>query len=177
MNHVILLSGTCGSGKSTISALLGTVGWFRISEDDFWHEQFGRQRGKFGTDEHRRKRQQIHEAVSAAVFHAFDEELRPVVIDATVHESPPEAFFEYRAWFEGQHIPWVLRVLHPTLEVAIARDALREGWHAGRDRVSSLHAKFTGFVFSPECFIDTSHDTPEDTLWRLLTDVRNARFA
>ena len=152
---------------------LGAAGWFRISEDDFWHEQFGRKRGPFGSGEHRRKRQQVHQTVFAAVIHALQGR-HLVVIDATVHESPPEAFLEYRAWFEGQHIPWSLRALHPTLEVAISRDARREGWHAGRERVSSLHAKFTGTVFGPEWFVDTSHDTPKDTLRRLLGVPNNA---
>ena len=93
---------------------------------------------------------------------------KSVVVDATVHESPPEAYLEYRSWFEEQGIPWSLRVLHPALGVAIDRDVRREGWHAGRERVSSLYAKFTGSVFDPECFVDTSHDTPEETVRRLL---------
>lgn len=169
-NGVVLLTGTCGSGKSTVSRLLVAAGWSRISEDDLWRELFGKQRGAFGSDEHRRRRQQIHQAVFTAVSRALQRG-QPVVIDATVHESPPAAFFEYRKWFEERIIPWSLRVLHPSLEVAIARDARREGWHAGRDRVSSLHAKFTGKVFSPDCFVDTSEDTPEDTLRRLLSDV------
>lgn len=167
MGRVLILTGTCGSGKSTVSGLLADAGWLRISEDALWHEMFGRQRGTFGSDEYRRKRQRVHEAVSAAVIAALRVP-QPVVIDATVHESPPEAYLEYRSWLEEQNISWSLRVLHPGLEVAIDRDARRDGWHAGRDRVSSLHAKFTGKVFSPERFVDTSYDTPEDTLRRVL---------
>lgn len=34
--QVLLLTGTCGSGKNTIAAPLATRGWTRISEDDMW---------------------------------------------------------------------------------------------------------------------------------------------
>lgn len=169
MARVLILTGTCGSGKSTVSGLLAGAGWLRISEDDLWHGMFGRQRGAFGSDEHRRKRRQVHEAVFAAIISALHER-RSVVVDATIHESPPGAFLEYREWFEEHDISWSLRVLHPTQEVAVERDARRDGWHAGRDRVISLRAKFTGDVFHPEWFVDTSHDTPEDTFRRLLAE-------
>ena len=150
-----------------MSRLLAEAGWERVSEDDLWHEMFGRQRGAFGSDEHREKRQRIHGAVFAAVQTALRAR-KSVVVDATVHESPPEAYIEYRSWFEEQGIPWSLRVLHPALDVAVDRDARRDGWHAGRERVSALRAKFTGSVFDPECFVDTSQDTPEETVRRLL---------
>ncbi len=167
MIPVLILTGTCGSGKSTVSRLLAEAGWLCVCEDDLWREMFGRERGAFGSDEHRRKRRQVHRAVFAAVL-AARRDRKSVVVDATVHESPPEAYLEYRSWFEEQGIPWSLRVLHPALGVAIDRDVRREGWHAGRERVSSLYAKFTGSVLDPECFVDTSHDTPEDTVRRLL---------
>lgn len=167
MFRVLILTGTCGSGKSTVSRLLAEAGWLRVSEDDFWNDMFGRQRGAFGSEEHRQKRQRVHRAVFDAVAAALRRRQR-VVIDATVHESPPEAYLEYRDWFEERAIPWSLRALHPALQVAIDRDARRDGWHAGRDRVSSLHVKFTGDVFGPECFVDTSRDTPRETLRRLL---------
>lgn len=33
---ILLLAGTCGSGKSTIAVLLEERGWTRISEDEIW---------------------------------------------------------------------------------------------------------------------------------------------
>ena len=89
MNPVLLLTGTCGSGKTTIALNLAKAGWFRISEDDLWQERFGKQRGPFGSEEHRLKRQRVHEAVFAAINAALRKGQR-IVIDATIHESPPE---------------------------------------------------------------------------------------
>ncbi|HEY8021733.1 MAG TPA: hypothetical protein VIH93_11560, partial [Thermoanaerobaculia bacterium] len=91
-----------------------------------------------------------------------------VVIDATVHEAPPEAFHEYRAFFESNGIDWEIRVVHPRLEVAVARDAQRKAWTVGAERVAILRAKFTGMTFASEWFLDTSDDTPERTVHRLL---------
>ena len=160
---VLLLTGTCGSGKTTVSALLGAMpGWIRIGEDEVWKELFERERGAFGSDEHRRKRAAVHEVVQAALLEALAGGSN-AVLDATVHESPPEAYVEYREFFERSGIRWTLRVLHPRLEVAVHRAATRDGWRADADRVASLRAKFTGAVFPPEWFLDTSEQTPEET--------------
>jgi predicted kinase len=166
--HVLLLTGTCGSGKTTIASLLGTFpGWTHVSEDPIWGYLYGRQRGAFGSAEHRRKRGEIHKIVYEEIVVARAKGLH-VALDATVHQSPPEAYSEYRRLFLGGAVTWGLRVLHPRLEVAIARDAQRQGWQAGADRVTSLYGKFTGATFAPAWFLDTSEDTPADTVRRLL---------
>jgi len=143
----------------------------RVSEDDVWHEQFGRNRGIFGASEHRRKRRRVHALVFASVRGAVAIG-KSVVIDATVHESPPASFREYRAFFGRNHIAWRICVLHPKLEVAIARDSARTCWNLGPERVASLHAKFTGTTFPRDSFLDSSLDTPEDTMARII--VRGA---
>jgi hypothetical protein len=93
---------------------------------------------------------------------------KSLVVDATIHESRPEAFHEYRALFEARGIPWSIRVLHPRLEVAIARDAERDGWRAGAEGVAELHAKFTGAVFRKSWFLDTSEESARETMERVL---------
>ena len=112
MSRVIILTGTCGSGKSTVASLIAHSGWLHISEDDLWKEKFGRHRGPFGSDEHREKRQQVHEEVFRIITMGLSNR-QSIVIDATVHESPPEAFQEYQSWFEAHGIAWSIRVLHP----------------------------------------------------------------
>ena len=165
--RVLMLTGTCGSGKTTIAALLAKSGWSHISEDALWLQFFGNNRGSFGSTDHRSKRQRVHEQAFAAISSAL-EGGHQVVLDATLHESPPEAFLEYVDWFDGHQISWALRVLHPNVDVAIARDAARPTWHVGADRVRVLHDKFNGSIFPKPCFIDTSNDTPEETLARVL---------
>lgn len=166
----LVLTGTCGSGKTTVSTLLANrAGWVRVSEDDIWREHFGKDRGAFGSADHRRKRERVHSVVFDACRVAL-EAGQNIVIDATVHEAPPEAYLEYRDFFEAHGIAWKLRVLHPRLEIAVARDASRSSGRLGADRVASLHAKFTGAVFGAEWFVDSSEETPEETKTRLLED-------
>jgi adenylate kinase family enzyme len=169
--EVLVLSGTCGSGKSTIADLVGSrVGWCHISEDDIWPRHFGKDRGEFGTPEHRQKRGVVHREVLDRLQAARRDRLN-VVIDATIHETPPEALEEYRALLAGAGIEWHLCVLHPRVEVAIARDAGRKSGSLGAVGVAALHSKFNGRVIPPECFLDTSGEPPEVTAERVLESL------
>lgn len=171
MAYVLLLTGTCGSGKTTIAGLVGArPGWTRFAEDDVWPRLFARARGPFGSDEHRRKRSAVHAVVFSGVAGAVRRGYS-AVIDATVHESPPEAFLEYRAFSETLGVSWLVRVLHPRLEIAIARDAARAGWRAGPLRVAALRAKFTQATFPGEWFVDTSDQLPAETAAHLVSGL------
>src|SRR5262249_3799381 len=164
-------TGTCGSGKSTVAELIALrPGWRRVSEDEIWPHYFGKNRGSPGTPEHRAKRTLVHDEVLARVQAALRLGER-VVLDATVHETPPEALEEYRRRFDEAGVPWRLYVLHPRLEVALARDAGRASGSLGAAQVSSLFAKFTGRLFPSECFLDTSEERPEITVDRVLSEI------
>jgi len=168
MLSTLILTGTCGSGKTTISTLLATqMGWKRISEDDIWHDYFGKNRGAFGTEKHRLKRKRVHETVFTHILSAH-RAAKNVVIDATVHETPPEAYNEYRDFFEKHGIKWRICILNPRLEVVVARDSQRKDWVAGVERIEQLRTKFSGKVFNKEWFIDNSDDTPEQTMSRII---------
>jgi hypothetical protein len=144
--------------------------WRGISEDEIWSRNFGRNRSVFGTAEHRLKREVVHREVLSFV-RAAQRDGFSVVVDATIHESPPEALAEYRAMLIADGIDWHLRVLHPRLEVAIARDADRRSGSLGRASVSALHSKFNGHYIAAECFLDTSAESPETTAARVLSSL------
>ena len=135
-----------------------------------WARCFGKDRGEFGSAEHRQKRWAVQRIVFASLDSALAANLN-VALDATIHESPPEAYREYAEFFDRRGVPWAIRVLHPSIEVAIARDAARSSRPLGPARVASLRAKFTARVFPADWFLDTSADTPEETLGRLLHPV------
>jgi len=169
--NVLVLSGTCGAGKSTVAAIIASrPNWRSISEDEIWLRNFGKNRSPFGTIEHRRKRDVVHREVLRYVRAARRDGFS-VVVDATIHESPPEALAEYRAMLAADGIDWHLRVLHPRLEIAIARDADRKSGSLGGDRVSTLHSKFNGLFIPAECFLDTSEESPETTVARVLNSL------
>ncbi len=71
----------------------------------------------------------------------------------------------------AMHLAWSVRVLHPRLEVAVARDAQRPDWRAGAAGVESLWRKYTGERFGREAFLDTSNDTPEESAGRVLASL------
>ena len=165
---VLLITGACGSGKTTIAnELARRPDWVALSEDEVWPRLFGKNRGPFGSDEHRRKRAEVHAVIHERLLRALAAG-NNVALDATVHESPPEAFEEYGRFFATHAIRWRICVLYPRLEVAIARDATRSSGTLGAERVASLHAKFTGDVFGRAAFFDNSDETPEDTVARIL---------
>jgi adenylate kinase family enzyme len=167
--RVLLLTGTCGSGKSTIAGLLGgRPGWTHISEDAIWLQEYGLHRGAFGSAEHSLKREHVQQEVFG-LLNLHCEARTNAALDVTLHESPPESYETYRAFLEKHGIAWAVRVLHPSLEVAIARDIARSRRPMAGDRIASLRAKFTGEVFLPDWFLDTSTDTPEQTVRRLVS--------
>jgi predicted kinase len=168
MTKVLLLTGTCGSGKTTIANLLAKhAGWRHISEDNIWHSLFGKNRDQFLSDEHRLKRRQMHALVLKEVLHSLQSG-RDIVIDATVHESPPEAYREYQRMLEAHSVEWTIRVLHPRTEVAVARDASRTCWSVGEKAVKELREKFNKSVLPAGCFVDNSDETAEQTMRRFL---------
>ncbi len=167
---VLPLTGTCGSGKTTVPTLLAERDdRARICEDDLWLDRFGHDRGALRSETHRQKRGQIHDLVLRQVAAAL-ESGRKVVIDATVHEAPPHAYEEYMAEFARHGIRWTLRALYPWVDVAIDRDATRECWSVGAAGVRDPHDKFSGAVFSRAYLVDNSDETSEDTVRRLLDD-------
>lgn len=170
MNRVLLLSGTCGSGKSTIAQLLADeYGWTRLSEDDVWRRRFHKNRGVLGSEEHRQKRRVVREELVGALRLAIEKS--DVVVDATVHEADPSSIDEYEALFGAAGVGWQLRVLHPRLDVAVQRDATRRDWTAGPARVEALWTKFSGALFDPGAFIDTSDDEARETARKVLDSL------
>ncbi len=171
MPRVLLLTGTCGSGKSTVAQCLAERhGWVRVSEDEVWRAHFHRRRGEPGSAEHRRRRGIVRSEVLSRV-RAVVGAGRDVVVDATVHEATPDSLGDYAQLFERAGLGWSIRVLHPRLDVAVARDAQRADWRAGAAGVAGLWRKFTGRRFGAEVFLDTSDDTPEESAARVLASL------
>jgi hypothetical protein len=115
---VLVLTGTGGSGKGAVSSLLAESGRVRVCEDEIWASRFGRNRGPFGSAEQRRG---SGFTLSSSI--AWRPRWGRI---ATSSSTRP---------VERHGIGWELRVLHPRLEVAVARDAARrvDGFHSRAD--------------------------------------------
>lgn len=171
MPRVLLLTGTCGSGKSTIAKLIARRrGWTHFSEDDIWREHYHRSRGEAGSGEHRSKRVAVRRVMFALIGTAVATGYN-VVVDATIHEASPDSLGEYETYFESAKMIWDVRVLHPRLETAIQRDVERSGWKAGSSGVESLWRKFSGAVIPPGSFLDTSDEPAAATARRVLESL------
>lgn len=170
MNSVLVLSGACGSGKSTIARLLAEQhGWFRVSEDDVWESVFQNDRDRIGTTEHLRRRAVVRMKVVGSVGEAVI--TSNVVVDATVHDTDPTSVREYQTMFQAAGVPWQIRVLHPRLEVVVERDAMRSVRTLGAERVERLWRKFSGGLLDSRVFLDSSEEGPQDTASRVLKSL------
>jgi hypothetical protein len=139
MNKVLLLSGTCGSGKTTISKLIAKRwNWERICEDDIWPELFGKDRGDPRLPEGKRKRAQVHEIVFDKILE-YRRHKKNIVIDLTVHEAPPDAFFEYKEFFEANGIPFEIRILHLTIMPYFVMNLVYNTLGVGQRGILAIH--------------------------------------
>lgn len=171
--RILLLTGTCGSGKSTVARLIAeTAAWSRVSEDEVWRRMYHRARGARLARAPREATRPAARGMCA--HHVGGSRGARRRLDATVHEASPNSIGDYRELLEHQPVSLPIRVLHPRLEVALERDGRREGWRAGAAGVESLWRKFSGTVFPPEGFLDTSTETPHVTAARALSTLGDA---
>jgi len=168
--RVLLLSGTCASGKSAVSYLLSErYGLVQIDGDwilDMLRRELGR---KVGFEE-------THEAmlVMATGMVALG---RSAVV---AHVILPEALAWYRAHLTARGIVHRAVVLMPTMDALMERNRTRDCWPQPTPEywvcrfVNDLRA---GAEDIHALFYDNSHETAEQTaqrLWKLLQSSAGA---
>lgn len=154
---VLIVTGPCGSGKTTISSLIAANHPFiRLCGDDIKEELFP---GIVDIQEYPEKLKQVgSEILERARTHFANGE--HVVIDYIVlAEARLE---EYKRIF-SDHLQ--IRVLLASRESIITRDETRECWTAGEACVDQLHEGFSQLkaFIGAEHYIDSSEETPEET--------------
>src|SRR4030095_9733127 len=109
---VILLIGPAGSGKTSIGRQIAEHSrWVHVSEDDIW--------GEMGHPSHETRTEQgqqlVHARVHERICRSLDAGLN-VVLEFLVYENPPIRLAEYQDFLWSRGVPFVTRVLRPSVE-------------------------------------------------------------
>jgi len=162
---VILLVGPAGSGKTTLgSRIAENKGWVHISEDNIWNE-IGHPPHALRTDA---GQQVVHARADEKIRNALDAGLN-VVFDFLVYEDPPLRIDAYEDSLRRSGLPFVTRVLRPSVDSILERRRARRR-PSGRDvdgrRHNAEHQLTCLASIDAERVIDTSNETPEETYAR-----------
>lgn len=154
---VLIVTGPCGSGKTTITNLIVKNNDFvRISGDDIKNEFFPEIENITDYPE-------ALEKVYTEIFQRTKkhyENGKNIVIDYVVLGQ--KRIEEYKNTFSNS---LKIRVLLSRKEIIIRRDQLRECWTSGEECVTTLYDSFDQLrdYVDAENYIDNSEETPEET--------------
>lgn len=154
---VLMVTGPCGSGKTTITNLIvQNHNFIRISGDDIKNEFFPEIENI--TDDPLALEKVYAEIFLRAKKH-FENGER-VIVDYVV--LGPMRIEEYKSTFL-EHFK--IRVLLSRKEIIIKRDQSRECWTSGEECIVALYDSFDQLkdYVGAENFIDNSEETPEET--------------
>ena len=123
--HIILIAGPAGAGKTTMATLISTKpGWVALSEDEFW--------GRLPRDPHLPRTDAEKALIQAQVVAEARAQLAAgmrVVIEFIIYEDPPQPIIFYADELSKDGHTVAVRVLRPTVEVLMQRQAHRGNAH------------------------------------------------
>lgn len=161
---VLIVTGPCGSGKTTITNLIQNNNFIRISGDDIKNEFFPEIDNI--TDYPEALEKVYVEIFQRAKKHFENGE--NIVIDYVVLGQM--RIEEYKKTFSKN---FKIRVLLSRKEIIIKRDQLRECWTSGEDCIIALYDSFNKLkdYVGAENYIDNSAETPDETYLKHFTSL------
>lgn len=154
---VLIVTGPCGAGKTTVCKLIADQEDATCIAGDAIKEELFPEIACI-TD-YPDKLEEVKNALFQRTKTCFDRG-KNVVVDYIVLGQ--EQYDKYRSAFMDR---LTVRILLPDRIRNLERDASRGCWTAGEECVLGLYDQFQEFkhVFDPECFVDNTDETPEET--------------
>jgi len=168
-NKILLLTGPGGAGKSTIAEILeDKYDYLHIDGDQLDTEYFPN--GGHYLPENKEKLQKAHQKIFLETKKATSLG-RNIVINYIIFGDYLNFINLFKKEFGDKLI---IRVLLPSEAETILRDKERECWTTGEDRIRQVRAEFFDIIeeVGRENFIDTSGQTPEETLMHFLSKAK-----
>jgi len=157
--HVLLVSGTAGAGKSAIGQYLARHYPYVLIDGDAVSRKLNH-RAKMGLAPAPRE-YLCHSEVIRTMLITLG--LGYHVVVAYVIEWPDIP--RYADALANYQVPSELRILTPTRAVCLERDRRRSGWTAGEAFIDKWYAGFHEMMQShPELCIDSTDETVEETV-------------
>ncbi|MEY3991037.1 MAG: hypothetical protein RI985_2118 [Chloroflexota bacterium] len=164
--HVLLIAGPAGAGKTSMATLIGSKpGWVVLSEDEFW--------GRLPRDPHLLRTDAEKAVIQAQVVAEARAHLaqgKRVVIEFIIYEDPPQPILFYADMLTYDGYTVAVRVLRPTLETLMHRQAQRGNAH---DTELSVEMRRLNAAHQLRCLhspainatwvVDTSHLTIDES--------------
>jgi len=161
MKKVILLAGAGGTGKTTIAELLQEECGYVLLDGDNADTEFFPDGGQW-LPENSEKLLKAHKKILNITKTLVDNG-KQVVVDYIVFGRYLEYFRAFEKAFGGD---LQIVVLFPAQAETVVRDKERGCWTAGEKRIAEVYAEYENIrvEFGGDVFIDTSGQTPRETL-------------
>jgi adenylate kinase family enzyme len=157
-NKVVLISGPCASGKSTLGKILASnYGYIHIDGDTVWH--------KVKQTNKKIHWNEIHDEI---MLQSIEFSQSNIVI---THLIPPDVFPEYEAFYNERSISFEIMILMPPKDIIMKRNQTRTCWKhpTPEDFIDSFYFVFTDAQNKyGQYFVSNSESTPEETIKRWL---------
>jgi adenylate kinase family enzyme len=162
---ILLITGPCAVGKTTISKLISKqYGLKYIGGDDIKNKLYPK---ISKINEFPEKLDRVYLQLFNTVKENFDKNIN-IVLDYIFLKQ----ISTYQTTFK-HHL--TTRILLPTISTIVLRDQQRICWTAGTETISYLYPKFTSLkkTLPIDYFIDSSNETPQQTLEKHFSPLLN----
>jgi len=169
MTKILLLTGPGGSGKSTVGELLAKRSGFVYLDGDNEDTEFFPD-GKQWLPENVSQLQKAHEKILKKTMELVGQG-NNVVIDYIIFGRYIKFIQSFRDAFDGD---FVVKVLFPSKEELIKRDADRECWTTGKERIDAVYEEFEAIrhEIGAENYLETSGQSVEETVNMILSETQ-----
>ncbi|MDO8669487.1 MAG: AAA family ATPase [Candidatus Buchananbacteria bacterium] len=165
MSKVLILTGPCGAGKTTISELLEKEHGFIRINGDILDTEFFPQGGQWLEKNHVALIKS-HDKILAKTKEAFDSGSN-VVVDYIIFDKHLDFFEKFKKEF-GNNL--AIKVLFPDQKHLNQRDINHQCWTSGPEHISQSYGHFESLkmYLGEKNYIDTSEMTEDEVIKHLL---------